>query len=130
MKIHLRMVIILVVSLGGCTQTPPTLSGGKPVSHWVAALHSPDARVRKEAAFKLGNVGPADESVLPALMDALKDPDAAVRHEVIVALVKYGDGAQAAVPALGELKRHDPDPRVRADAARALEKLESRSAGN
>ena len=100
------------------------LAGGKPVSHWVEALKGPDAKLRKTAVTKLGNVGPADEVVLPALLGALEDTDAAVRREAILALMKYGPGAREAVPRLVDLKRRDRDAQVRSYAARAVEKLE------
>jgi HEAT repeat protein len=115
--------VILAVALGGCGPAPPTLSGGKPVTHWVEALRDPDARQRRTAAFKLGNAGPADAAVLPALVEALRDPEAAVRREAIVALVKFGPGAREATGTLNNLRELDPDPGVRADAARALERL-------
>jgi HEAT repeat protein len=116
----------LLVVLGGCGAPPrPTLSGGKPVSHWAKALQgSPDPKARKEAAFKLGNVGPTDPAALPALLGALKDPDAAVRSEAILALVKFGPAALEAVPALTELRDRDDDPKVRTYAAKALAKLQ------
>jgi HEAT repeat protein len=115
--------VLLVGGAAGCGSAPPTLAGGKPVSHWVQAIRDKDPKVRKEAAAKLGNVGPADPTALPALTAALKDPDAGVRREVIVALVKCGPAAREAVPALTELRQRDPDPQVRAYAARALETL-------
>jgi HEAT repeat protein len=115
---------VLCGLLIGCGQTQPTLSGGKPVEHWVQALKDPDARVRKEAASKLGNAGPANSAVFPALVAALKDPDAKVRCEVIFALVKFGSDANEAVPILTELQKLDSDARVRTYAAEALEKIQ------
>src|SRR5947209_3679623 len=117
-------MVLLSMAVAGCGAARPTLAGGKPVSHWTEALRDPDPRVRKEAAAKLGNVGPADPSALAALTGALKDADAAVRREVILALVKCGPAAREAVPALEELRRHDRDPQVRAYAGRALEKIQ------
>ncbi len=111
----------------GCTPTPPTQSGGKPVSHWVELLQgSNDAKSRKEAAFKLGNVGPTDPTSLPALAGALKDRDPSVRCEVILALVKFGAASRDIFPALTDIREHDRDPKVRSYAAKALEKLQSK----
>jgi HEAT repeat protein len=120
---RLQMVAGWLVLLSGCGPSLPTLAGGKPVSYWIEALQDPDAKVRKNAVFKLGNVGPADAAVFPALREALKDPDARVRREAILGLMKYGPGAQEAVPILIELQRDDRDAQVRSCAARALEKL-------
>jgi HEAT repeat protein len=114
---------LLALAVVGCGEGPPTMAGGKPVSHWTEALRDPSPKVRKEAAAKLGNVGPADPAALPALSAALNDPDAAVRREAIVALVKCGPAAREAAPALEQLRQHDRDAQVRMYAGRALEKL-------
>jgi HEAT repeat protein len=120
----MRLILMagLAVLLSGCCERRPTLAGGKPVSHWVAALADADPAVRKKAAFKLGNVGPA---ALPALVGALKDEDPGVRREVILALLKCGPAAREAVPTLSDLRQRDLDPQVRTCADRALEKLQA-----
>jgi HEAT repeat protein len=121
----IALTILLGVCCAGCGKTSP-LAGGKPVSHWVAALRDPDAKVRKKAASKLGNVGTADAAALPALMGALEDRDAAVRCEAILALVKFGPAAKDAIPILTELHKKDRDAKVRAYASKALEKLQDK----
>jgi HEAT repeat protein len=108
----------------GCAKSPP-LAGGKPVSHWVEALHGRDAKARKKAVAKLGNVGPADPAVLPALRAALRDGDPGVRREAVLALLKYGPGARAAAGALAELRQRDRDPQIRAYAVKALARLQA-----
>ena len=120
---RILVFVALVLFLGGCGKEP-TLSGGKPVAHWVQALHDPDADVRKTAAFKLGNVGPADPTAFPALSNALNDAGADVRCAVILALVKFGPKAKDTRPRLIEMRQHDPDATVRAYAAKALANLE------
>jgi HEAT repeat protein len=122
---RLVLGLVLATLAGGCGRAPASLAGGKPVRHWIEALHDPDRKTRKLAAFKLGNVGTADPSALPALVGALQDRDAAVRGEVILALVKFGPLAQEAVPALTEVRRHDRNSQVRAYAGRALEKIQT-----
>jgi HEAT repeat protein len=97
------------------------MAGGK----WAEALHSPEAKIRKRAAFTLGNIGWSDPVVLPALIEALKDADAGVRCEVILALLKYGPGAREALTKLEEMQRRDRNAQVRQYAARAVEKLRS-----
>src|SRR5437763_11084475 len=114
-------VVLLAVLLSGCDKERPMLAGGKPVRYWVEALKEPDAKLRKTAVSKLGNVGPADETVLPALLGALADTDAAVRREAILALMKYGPGAREAIPRLSDLRKNDRDAQVRKYAAQALE---------
>jgi HEAT repeat protein len=124
------LILILAALLAaGCGKAAPTLAGGKPVGHWVESLRAPDPRLRREAAFKLGNVGPADPAALPALTAALRDRDAAVRREAILALLKCGPEAREAVPTLAELRQHDPDAQVRACAARAVDRLRGASPG-
>ena len=99
------------------------LAGGKPVDQWVAALNDPDAKTRKTAALKLGNVGTADPHALPALIAALDDRDAKVRTEVVLALVKFGHEAREAVPKLERIRRNDPNLKVRDYAGKLIEKL-------
>lgn len=112
------------VLLPGCGKgQPPDL--GRQVERWVQALDDRDAKVRKNAVLKLGNVGPSEPAVLPALRKALRDGDAGVRADAILALMKCGPAAREAVPTLDELRRHDRDPQVRAYAGRALEKLQA-----
>jgi HEAT repeat protein len=115
------LIAILLACLGGCGRAQPTMAGGK----WAGALRDPDARVRRKAAFTLGNIGPSDPAVLPALTGALEDADAGVRREAILALFKYGPGAAQAAGALAEARDRDASSQVRACAARALEKLGS-----
>jgi HEAT repeat protein len=113
----------LVAFLGGCSKARPMTAGGKPVEHWLVALQDPDARVRKKAVFKLGNVGAADPAAIPALIGALKDRDAGVRVEAVLALLKIGPAARDAVPALTGAQK-DPDAKVRAYARKALDKVQ------
>ena len=112
----------LVVLLTGCGKAPVTLAHGRPVSHWVGALHDSDARVRKRAAAALGNVGPADGAAIPALIEAVKDRDAAVRGEAILALLKLGPAAKDAIPVLTQAQT-DRDARIRSYATKALERI-------
>jgi HEAT repeat protein len=117
------VLAVLLILLSGCGTAPPTAVGGRPVSYWVKALQSPDAKLRKQAVFKLGNVGPADAAVYPALIGALNDTDTVVRCEAILALLKFGPAAREAIPALTEVEQHDRDAKVRSYAAKALAKL-------
>jgi len=121
----LAAVGVLIALSGGCGRSGPTLAGGKPIAHWVQALADPDAKVRKTAAFKLGNVGPADPAALPALLHALGDRDPAVRREVILALLKFDAGASDVVPALEAVRQRDDDATVRDYAGKALAKLQA-----
>jgi HEAT repeat protein len=124
MKRCLWPAVFVAVLACGCGRSQPVLSGGKPVAYWVQALRQdPDAWLRKEAAAKLGNAGPIDATVLPALMNALKDPDTAVRCEAVRALLKFGPDAKQAEPALADLRQGDPDAGVRDCASKALEKI-------
>jgi HEAT repeat protein len=118
------LAIAATVPSAGCGKPKPGLGGGKPAAHWVGALQGPDPKVRKQAALKLGNIGPSDPAALPALIGALKDADAGVRREAILALVKCGPDAREAVGALADLRQRDPDAQVRAYAAQALEKIQ------
>lgn len=113
----------LAILAAGCSQPAPNLVGGKPVAHWLVALHSADAQVRKNAVFRLGHVGAADGAALPALLNALHDPAPAVRCQAIVALAQRSGAAGEAIPVLAELQQRDQSAQVRSYAARALVKL-------
>ena len=117
-------ITLLALVLNGCGQSGPTLAGGRPVSHWLEALKHNSAEVRCKAVRKLSNVGPADESVLAALLGALNDRDARVRAEAVLGLCKFGPDAAEAVPALKRMQHHDPSPRVRSYAARASKRIQ------
>ena len=106
---------ICLVQLGGCSREPPppTLTGGKPLSYWMQALRRTGAGQRRGAVFELGNVGPTDPAVIPALTAALQDRDARVRSAAILALVKSPKEAVGA-PADG---RGHGRPRSRSHSA-------------
>jgi HEAT repeat protein len=118
-------IIFLATFLIGCGRGAPPLSGGKPVSYWIEALQERDAKLRKKAVTKLGNAGPIDPEVYPALIEALKDADAQVRCEAILSLLKFGPGAKDAIPILEEMQKNDRDSQVRSYAEKAVEKLRS-----
>ena len=113
------LLVILLISLSSCGKAPPTMAGTK----WASALRDPDAKMRKKAVFTLGNIGPSDPAVLPALIRALKDADAGVRCEAILALLKCDPEAREAIPDLTQAQERDRDAKVRAYCTKVLEKL-------
>jgi HEAT repeat protein len=115
------VLLFLVISLSGCGKDYPKLAGRK----WADALGHHDIKLRKKAAFTLGNIGPSDPVVLPALIRALKDTDPGVRCQAILALLKCRPFAGEALAELTELQNTDRDNRVRAYAAEALKKMRS-----
>jgi len=118
---RLTFFVILLLLLSGCAKAPDTDAR---VRHWIETLRQPDAKMRKEAAFKLGNLGLTDPAtVVPALTAALKDVEAGVRCEAILALVKCGPRAKEAIPELTEAQLKDRDAKVRDYAAKALKRL-------
>jgi HEAT repeat protein len=121
--VRILVLLVAAILLSGCSKAP-TLTGGKPIDHWVKALHDPDRATRRAAVQKLGNVGPADPAAFPALLGALTDGDADVRCDVILAVLKFGPKAKDARLVLVEIGQRDPDAKVRDYAARALAKIE------
>ena len=112
----------------GCNRQPShVLSGGKPLEAQFDALKHADAKVRREALEKIGNIGPTDERVVPALRAALRDRDPRVRCEAILALVKCGTAAEPALAALAELQTKDVDRKVRDYAKNAFTALQQKA---
>ena len=118
------IVLLMVLCLSACGKSPPPQAGGRPISHWLEAIHDPDQRVRTEAALKLGNVGSADSRALPALISALDDSEASVRRAAIQGLVKFGTAAKGAVPRLKEIRESDANAGLREFAGEVLPHLE------
>ncbi len=117
------MVLLGLAACGnGCQseERGPTLSGGREVKSWVAALRDPKPTVRRQAVLKLGNVGDADASVADALAEALEDSDAQVRHDAVLAVVKLRKPGAAIKARIDTMSREDKDPRVRDVSTRAL----------
>jgi len=123
----IRRIAILVASIAvsGCHRgTESALAGGKSVAARLQALNDSNPKIRREAAEKLGNVGPSDAQVVPALRTALADKDARVRSAAILALVKCGDTAPPTLSVLSDLQSKDPDRQVREYAKEAVSALQ------
>ena len=115
-----------VLLLSGCSSSSSgeTMAHGQPLSHWLQEIKTAsDTKARKHAARILGNIGPVDAAIVPALAAALQDKAADVRLEAIIALEKIGPAARDALPAL-EAAKKDPDARVRTLAAEALKRMQ------
>ena len=85
----------------------------------VKLLAAPDAAVRANAAYALGQLGSHDvQIVAPALVRLLADPDSLVRSEAVDALgfLRY----TPAIDRLVKVLEDDEDPLVRASAAEVL----------
>jgi HEAT repeat protein len=117
-------VWVLCVAITGCGADQPPLAGGRAASFWVQELQNTDAKSRRKAVVKLGNLGAADPATVPALIGALRDADAAVRAEAALALLRIGAPAEEAVSALKEAQS-DRNPTVRTYAGKALQKIQS-----
>jgi HEAT repeat protein len=113
---------------------------GAPATSYVPQLlrllKDPDAGVRDEAAFALGEIA-AVQPLLPddisdaagPLLKLLRDdPDARVRRSAAVALGSLGADPDQVVPALRERIVKDDSPLVRRNAALALAHLKSQAA--
>ena len=118
---------LLVLALGFCAGCGPnhpadfTVSG-QSIEHWLAEIKHSNARQRAIAVDRLGNVGPAHPSTIPALIEALSDSNPEVRKKACIALLKSGRGAKAAIPALTKAE-FDTDPQVRDFARKALTRI-------
>src|SRR6266404_798116 len=63
---------------------------GRPVSHWLSAVQGGTDPVREHAAHVLGEIGPDNPAIVPALIAALKDKHHLVRKNAAVALGEIG----------------------------------------
>ncbi len=95
------------------------LSAGA-VPSLVRCLGSGDAYVRGFAAWSLGNLGPAAQGAVPALVEALEADDTA--NVVAAALARIGPAAAQAVPALAA-DLHGTEAGRRWRAARTLGRI-------
>ncbi len=95
-------------------------SSGTPVC--VRAMAAPEARLRREGALALWRI--ADGGAQKPLAEALRDADPEVRWAAAYALEKMKD--TVAVVRAVSLVGGDPEPRVRAYAARTLGRMRSR----
>ena len=119
----LFLVLALVASGCGRSDVPKEkYFGGEPVEHWLKEIKSPDPKKRKKAADVLGNVGPADERSIPALIEAVRDKDAKVRDAAVLGLSKIGPPAASGESVLAEATK-DKDPSVRSHATTALDRV-------
>lgn len=102
--------------------------GDAAVPGLLQALNHSDWRVRKFAAYGLGEAEPEIDraKVVAALGDRLADPHADVRERSAWALGEIEDAA--AVPALTRALHQDADRRIRVRAAWALGEIEHTSA--
>jgi HEAT repeat protein len=109
-------------------------SGGRHMVSWIKDLNSNDQVTRRNAAWRLGNMGPKAGGAVPFLINALRSRDPMARDHIYcclacgdlapgvarTALVRIGP---AAIPALTKALEDD-DPLTRVHAAWALWELE------
>jgi HEAT repeat protein len=94
------MAKCLLLALAACLPAPSLhaepeepIYNDQPLGQWISKLEDREIKVRKDAAFALGQMGLAARSAIPALVRALTDDDPEVRDEVIQALVMMGPAA-------------------------------------
>ena len=128
LRIICRSAIALALGFcAGCGPKHPaqfTVSG-QPIEHWLAEIKHANPRQRAIAVDRLGNVGPAHPSAIPALIEALSDAEPEVRQKACLALLKSGRDAKDAIPALTKAGS-DTDPQVQDFARKALARIEGK----
>jgi len=92
-------------------------------SEVVKCLDDPSWKVRSQAVFTLGAIGPADK-VIPEIIRMLDDNNDAVRLSAATVLWANSDESNEAIPKLRQLAAYDKSKQVRSAAKRALEKIE------
>ncbi len=118
-------VLASIIALPGCgrEERGPVLGGGRELKSWIADLHNPRPRVRRQAVLKLGNAGDSDPATAAGLAAALQDPDALVRRDAIRAVAKLKQPGRLIKERLQTMTRRDQDSLARDLASKALERL-------
>ena len=112
---------LFTIILCGCSGDPSA-----EIDKHLANLQSQDAVTRRNAVIALGNMGADAAQAVPALARMLNDKNDDIRVTVCQVLGKIGPGAAPALKALEKAKRNDPDDRVKAAAAEAMDKIKAR----
>ncbi len=110
---------LLIGHVPAVAQEPEPGSAATPdrtdrVSELIEALDDEDGGVRRRAAEGLGQIGAADERVVPALIKALDHEDEWVRRRAVDGLGQIGAADERVVPALSKALDHE-DAWVRND---------------
>ncbi|MGH7510574.1 MAG: HEAT repeat domain-containing protein [Gemmatimonadales bacterium] len=121
-------VLLLALTASAPAQAAPDtskepVSGGRPLSEWIADLKGMSPQTRNAAAYEIAGLGPAAAAAVPALIAALDDPIAAVRFPVTIALMEIGPAAKAAVPRLRQMVEEEINEEIAAAARRALRRI-------
>jgi HEAT repeat protein len=97
---------------------------GQTVQQWTTALTNPDAKVRRKAAYALGQIGLEAREAVPALTKALADRYLEVAWYAADALGRIGPGAAPATEALVRVIEETPgDAVLRRTATIALGRI-------
>jgi HEAT repeat protein len=94
------------------------------VQKLIRRLHASKQLVRLHAGCLLGQMGPAAQEAVPALLELLQSDSVADRKLAVWTLGRIGQGAVGALPALQEAAR-DGDESTRILATAALEKIDA-----
>ncbi len=93
----LRAALVLILCSGTVL-----LEAAPAVETLARELSATSLEVRREAAYRLNQLGPQAKPALPALIAALDDPDKQVWSQAIAAIANLGPAAEPAIPALLE----------------------------
>lgn len=104
---------LLIVTLALAPQS------GEEIRKWIDDLGSSEVQTRRDAAYRLHQLGPAAAPAIEALTGALSDRDRQVWFHAIGALTRLGPEARAAIPKLLE-GLEDSSRQVRFRSAHAL----------
>jgi HEAT repeat protein len=124
----LGLVALLAASTASAQARPAhakePVSGGRPLSQWIADLKGAAPQTRNAAAYEIAGMGPEAAAAVPALIEALDDPEPSVRFPVTVALMEIGPAAKAAVPRLQQMMDEELNDEIAASARRALKRID------
>ena len=106
---RLRTLMIVVAFFAVGLGTYRVFERG-PVYRLIGQLRIGDAQARREAAFRIGLLGPRAKFAIGTLNSALNDPDQGVRSKAMYSLVRLGSRSPRLLPILAEQIEHAPEP--------------------
>lgn len=121
----LLLLLCVVATTGGCRSVDYRNCTEDDIPKLIENLGAWNWRIRHNAAYALGRLGPKAAPAVDALIIALDDNHYQVRSSAAYALGRIGAPARKALPKLHKVAANDPIYNTRELADRAIRQLEA-----